>query len=80
MLERVAGTEVVGHRSANFDMSENTIELVMELGLEYVSSMMSDDPCFELLIDGGKETGLRKCRSSGSETTLPPFWPLPWSR
>ncbi len=58
VLEKVSGTEVVGHRSANFDMSPYTTELVMEMGLEYDSSMMADDSCYELLIDGGKETGV----------------------
>jgi peptidoglycan-N-acetylglucosamine deacetylase len=58
VLEKVSGTEIVGHRSANFDMSEHTIELVVELGLEYDSSMMTDDSCFELLIDGGKKTNV----------------------
>ena len=58
VLEKLSGTEIVGHRSANFDMSHDTIELVLEMGLEYDSSIMSDDSCFEILVDGGKETGL----------------------
>lgn len=58
ILEKVSGQAVVGHRSANFDMSQNTIELVAEMGLEYDSSMMADDSCYELLIDGDMATGL----------------------
>jgi len=58
VLEQVSGKDVVGHRSANFDMSPNTIELVAEMGLEYDSSMMADDSCYELLIDGDRPTGL----------------------
>lgn len=58
VLEKVSGTEIVGHRSANFDMSPHTIELVIELGLEYDSSMMADDSCYELTIDGGQPTGV----------------------
>jgi peptidoglycan/xylan/chitin deacetylase (PgdA/CDA1 family) len=57
-LEKVTGSEIVGHRSANFDLGPNTIKLVAELGLEYDSSMMADDSCYELLVDGGKPTGL----------------------
>lgn len=52
ILETVSGQSVVGHRSPNFDMSANTIELVAELGLEYDSSMMADDSCYELLLEG----------------------------
>ena len=52
VLEEVSGQEVVGHRSPNFDMSPNTIELVAEIGLEYDSSMMADDSCYELLLEG----------------------------
>lgn len=52
VLEKVSGQQVVGHRSPNFDMSPNTIELVAELGLEYDSSMMADDSCYELLLEG----------------------------
>lgn len=52
VLEEVSGQQVVGHRSPNFDMSPNTIELVAELGLEYDSSMMADDSCYELLLEG----------------------------
>ncbi len=52
VLARTSGQEVVGHRSPNFDMSPNTIELVAEMGLEYDSSMMADDSCYELLVEG----------------------------
>jgi peptidoglycan/xylan/chitin deacetylase (PgdA/CDA1 family) len=52
VLEDTTGTSVVGHRSPNFDMSPNTIELVAELGLEYDSSMMADDSCYEILLKG----------------------------
>ena len=57
VLQRVSGRDVVGHRSANFDMSPNTIELVAELGLEYDSSMMADDSCYELLL-AGRNSGI----------------------
>jgi peptidoglycan/xylan/chitin deacetylase (PgdA/CDA1 family) len=58
VLEKVSGQRIVGHRSSNFDMSQNTIELVAEMGLEYDSSMMADDSCYELLINGDTATSL----------------------
>lgn len=51
-LRQMTGTEPVGHRAANWDLSENTIQLVVELGFAYDSSMMADDSCYELLSDG----------------------------
>lgn len=52
VLEQVAGRPPVGFRSANWDLSAHTIEIVAELGLEYDSSMMADEACYELLLDG----------------------------
>ncbi len=51
-LRAMTGTEPVGHRAANWDLSAHTIELVAELGFAYDSSMMADDSCYELLSDG----------------------------
>ena len=51
-LRQMTGTEPVGHRAANWDLSENTVQLVAELGFAYDSSMMADDSCYELLSDG----------------------------
>ena len=51
-LRQMTGTEPVGHRAAHWDLSNNTIELVSELGFAYDSSMMADDSCYELLSDG----------------------------
>lgn len=56
-LEQLTGKTPVGHRSANWDLSSNTIQLVAEAGFSYDSSMMADDSCYELLSDG-RETGL----------------------
>ncbi len=52
VLKNISGQDIVGHRSANFDLSPNTIELVAEIGLEYDSSMMADDSPYELLLAG----------------------------
>ncbi|MBT8423458.1 MAG: polysaccharide deacetylase, partial [Silicimonas sp.] len=51
-LRDMTGTEPVGHRAANWDLSGDTIDLVAELGFAYDSSMMADDSCYELLSDG----------------------------
>ena len=52
VLANHAGTPPVGFRSANWDLSENTIHIVREMGLEYDSSLMADEDCYELLLDG----------------------------
>jgi peptidoglycan/xylan/chitin deacetylase (PgdA/CDA1 family) len=51
-LESVTGQAPRGFRSANWDLSENTIQVVADMGLEYDSSLMADDDCYELEIDG----------------------------
>ncbi|MCZ8133044.1 MAG: polysaccharide deacetylase [Steroidobacteraceae bacterium] len=51
-LTRALGHAPAGFRSANWDLSPHTIPLVRELGLEYDSSLMADDTCYELLVDG----------------------------
>ncbi len=56
-LQNLTGTRPVGHRSANWDLSDDTISLVAELGFAYDSSLMADDSCYELLSDG-KPTGV----------------------
>ena len=57
LLTQQLGAAPVGFRSANWDLSPHTIELVAELGLSYDSSLMADEDCYELLLDG-KATGL----------------------
>ena len=57
VLEELLGVPPVGFRSANWDLSPNTIAIVAELGLEYDSSLMADEACYELLLDG-KPTGV----------------------
>lgn len=52
VLEQQAGAPPCGFRSANWDLSEHTIALVAELGFEYDSSLMADEECYELLVDG----------------------------
>lgn len=57
VLTEQLGEAPVGFRSANWDLSPSTIDLVSELGLLYDSSLMADDSCYELMSDG-KPTGI----------------------
>ena len=52
VLERLIGAAPVGFRSANWDLSAHTIALIAEMGVEYDSSLMADEACYELLVDG----------------------------
>ncbi|MEO1226144.1 MAG: polysaccharide deacetylase [Pseudomonadota bacterium] len=51
-LADLTGREPVGHRAAHWDLSPNTARLVAELGFLYDSSMMADEDCYEILIEG----------------------------
>lgn len=57
VLSEQLGQAPVGFRSANWDLSPHTIDLVRELGIRYDSSLMADDSCYELL-SGGEPTGV----------------------
>ncbi|MDA0681311.1 MAG: polysaccharide deacetylase [Proteobacteria bacterium] len=52
VLAEQIGEVPVGFRSANWDLSPNTIQIVADIGLEYDSSLMADEDCYELLLDG----------------------------
>ncbi len=51
------GKRPIGFRSAAWDLSDATIELVRELGFLYDSSMMADEAPYELRA-GGEDTGI----------------------
>ncbi len=51
-LERITGVRPVGLRTPSWDFSPNTLALEQEMGLLYDSSLMSDDDCYELMLDG----------------------------
>jgi peptidoglycan-N-acetylglucosamine deacetylase len=51
-LARLSGVEPVGHRAAQWDLSANTIAIVREMGLLYDSSLMADEDCYELVLNG----------------------------
>jgi peptidoglycan/xylan/chitin deacetylase (PgdA/CDA1 family) len=63
-LERVAGRRPVGMRTASWDFSPATLDIIRELGLLYDSSLMADDDPYELT-DRGEPTGI---------VELPPEW------
>src|SRR5207244_9583115 len=51
VLEKVSGVRPVGLRTPSWDFSWNTLSIEAEMGLLYDSSLMSDEDCYELLID-----------------------------
>lgn len=57
VLTPLIGAPPVGFRSANWDLSPNTIAIVEEMGLLYDSSLMADEVPYELLLDG-RRTGI----------------------
>jgi len=63
-LSRITGRNPVGIRTASWDFSVSTLDIIRELGLLYDSSLMADDDPYELT-DGGEPTGIIE---------LPPEW------
>jgi peptidoglycan/xylan/chitin deacetylase (PgdA/CDA1 family) len=51
-LEKITGTRPVGVRTPSWDFSPHTLAIIKELGLLYDSSLMADEDCYELLLDG----------------------------
>jgi peptidoglycan-N-acetylglucosamine deacetylase len=56
-LERISGTRPVGIRTPSWDFSPHTLAITREMGLLYDSSLMADDDCYELVMNG-EETGV----------------------
>ncbi len=52
VLEKVTGKRPVGMRTPSWDFSPNTLALEQEIGLFYDSSLMADEDCYELLLNG----------------------------
>ncbi len=63
-LAKVTGFTPVGIRTASWDFSPRTLDIIREMGLLYDSSLMADDDAYELLSDG-QPTGI---------VELPPEW------
>lgn len=57
VLEKVTGVRPVGIRTPSWDFSPNTLAITREMGLIYDSSLMADDDCYELMMDG-ENTGV----------------------
>lgn len=51
-LERICGRRPVGVRTASWDFSNSTLRIIREMGLLYDSSLMADEDCYELMLDG----------------------------
>ncbi len=56
-LEKICGVRPKGLRSPSADFSENTLQLLVELGFSYDSSLGADDDCYELMLNG-KSSGV----------------------
>ena len=51
-LEKITGVRPVGSRTASWDFSPHTLRITKEMGLLYDSSLMADEDCYELMLDG----------------------------
>ena len=56
-LERLCGIRPRGIRTPSWDFSDHTLDIVLELGIEYDSSLMADDDPYEIR-SRGRDTGL----------------------
>lgn len=56
-IEEIAGKRPVGYRAPSWNLSENTLDIVRELGLLYESSLMADDRPYEI-VQRGEATGM----------------------
>ncbi len=56
-MTELMGERPVGYRAPSWNFSENTLELLLEMGFLYDSSLMADDRPYELMADG-RATGL----------------------
>ena len=59
-LSEISGRDPVGMRTASWDFSPNTLEIIREMGLLYDSSLMADDDPYELLANG-EPSGVSSC-------------------
>jgi peptidoglycan/xylan/chitin deacetylase (PgdA/CDA1 family) len=64
VLAKTSGRDPVGIRTASWDFSVSTLDIIREMGLLYDSSLMADDDPYELE-DQGQPTGI---------VELPPEW------
>jgi peptidoglycan/xylan/chitin deacetylase (PgdA/CDA1 family) len=57
MLEKITGVRPVGIRTPSWDFSPHTLSITRDMGLIYDSSLMADDHCYELMLQG-ENTGV----------------------
>ncbi|MDR5780792.1 polysaccharide deacetylase [Caballeronia sp. LZ065] len=51
-LEKITGVRPVGLRTPSWDFSPHTLRIAKEMGLLYDSSLMADEDCYELMLEG----------------------------
>ena len=51
-LTKITGTRPVGLRTPSWDFSPSTLRIEKEMGLLYDSSLMADEDCYEILLNG----------------------------
>ncbi len=56
-LEKITGVRPTGVRTPSWDFSANTLRIEKEMGIAYDSSLMADEDCYELVLDG-EPTGI----------------------
>jgi peptidoglycan/xylan/chitin deacetylase (PgdA/CDA1 family) len=56
-LQTITGMRPIGARTPSWDFSPSTLRIEKEMGLLYDSSLMADEDCYELLLDG-KPSGI----------------------
>lgn len=56
-LESITGVRPVGLRTPSWDFSPDTLRIEREMGILYDSSLMADEDCYELMLDG-EPTGI----------------------
>ena len=52
VLERITGVRPVGIRTPSWDFTPHTLAITTDMGLIYDSSLMGDDECYELVMNG----------------------------
>jgi peptidoglycan-N-acetylglucosamine deacetylase len=56
-LEKITKVRPVGLRTPSWDFSPHTLRIEKEMGIAYDSSLMADEDCYELLLEG-EPTGI----------------------
>jgi peptidoglycan/xylan/chitin deacetylase (PgdA/CDA1 family) len=74
-IARIAGRRPVGYRAPSWNLSESTLDILLDLGLLYESSLMADDRPYELLRNGAP-TGVVELPVSWILDDAPLFRPL----